>query len=29
MSKIDFADTEEGIATLSAKNQAEVTYGYM
>ena len=29
MSKIDFADTEEGIAALSAKNQAEVTYGYM
>ena len=29
MSKIDFADTEEGIATLLAKNQAETTYGYM
>ena len=29
MSKIDFADTEEGAAALSAKNQAETTYGYM
>lgn len=28
-SKIDFADTEEGAAALSAKNQAETTYGYM
>ena len=27
--KIDFADTEEGAAALSAKNQAETTYGYM
>lgn len=29
MSKIDFADTEEGAAALSAKNQTEATYGYM
>lgn len=29
MSKIDFADTEEGAAALSAKIQAETTYGYM
>ena len=29
MSKIDFADTEEGAAALSVKNQAETTYGYM
>ena len=29
MSKIDFADTEEGAAALLAKNQAETTYGYM
>ena len=27
--KIDFADTEEGAAALSVKNQAETTYGYM
>lgn len=29
MSTIDFADTEEGAAALSAKIQAETTYGYM
>ena len=29
MSKVDFADTEEGAAALSAKNQTEATYGYM
>lgn len=29
MSTIDFADTEEGAAALSTKNQTEATYGYM
>ena len=29
ISKIDFADTEEGAAALLAKNQAETAYGYM
>lgn len=29
MSIIDFADTEEGAAALSTKNQTEATYGYM
>ena len=29
ISKIDFADTEEGAAALLAKNQAETTYSYM
>ena len=29
MSKVDFADAEEGAAALSTKNQTEATYGYM